>query len=183
MTACHARRYSDQMSCGACGLVWDVSDPEPPACNRPEAPPSPLDVQVGGLHYKGLGIPSVEFVAKNGWDFVAGSALKCLSRYRIKNGVQDLETARDFVQLWLQLNCSIDVPKVSIPIPMSVYLKANDIDPADRPALNTLDALVRTPRGAKCQTPDSLADEREGYAALLISQIDILIEGAKRLLP
>lgn len=35
---CHARRYGDEMSCGACGLTWDYRDPEPPAC-RPEPPP------------------------------------------------------------------------------------------------------------------------------------------------
>jgi len=31
---CLARQYSDQMNCAACGLVWDVNDPEPPPCPR-----------------------------------------------------------------------------------------------------------------------------------------------------
>lgn len=31
---CQARQYSDQMQCGACGLQWDINDPEPPACGR-----------------------------------------------------------------------------------------------------------------------------------------------------
>lgn len=29
---CKARQYSDQMLCDACGLAWDVNDPEPPRC-------------------------------------------------------------------------------------------------------------------------------------------------------
>lgn len=29
---CRARQYADQMSCGACGLTWDVNDPDPPTC-------------------------------------------------------------------------------------------------------------------------------------------------------
>lgn len=29
---CLARRHNDQMMCHHCGLVWDVSDPEPPTC-------------------------------------------------------------------------------------------------------------------------------------------------------
>ena len=29
---CKARQISDQMNCTTCGLVWDVSDPDPPAC-------------------------------------------------------------------------------------------------------------------------------------------------------
>lgn len=32
--SCKARQYSDQMNCKDCGLVWDVNDPEPPACNK-----------------------------------------------------------------------------------------------------------------------------------------------------
>lgn len=35
---CAARRYSDEMNCTACGLHWDVNDPNPPAC-RPEPAP------------------------------------------------------------------------------------------------------------------------------------------------
>ncbi len=30
--ACTARQHSDQMICEACGLQWDVNDPEPPKC-------------------------------------------------------------------------------------------------------------------------------------------------------
>lgn len=33
MKGCKAIQYSDQMQCGACGLVWDVNDPDPPECN------------------------------------------------------------------------------------------------------------------------------------------------------
>lgn len=47
MSNCKARQYSDQMLC-ACGLAWDVNDPEPPECPaygvqdvRDSAPPMP----------------------------------------------------------------------------------------------------------------------------------------------
>lgn len=30
---CKGRQYSDQMICGACGLQWDINDPEPPECD------------------------------------------------------------------------------------------------------------------------------------------------------
>lgn len=29
---CQARQYGQQMICSACGLNWDISDPEPPTC-------------------------------------------------------------------------------------------------------------------------------------------------------
>lgn len=31
---CLARQHSDQMMCAACGLAWDVNDPDPPACRK-----------------------------------------------------------------------------------------------------------------------------------------------------
>lgn len=31
-TNCKASQHSDQMICSACGLVWDINDPEPPEC-------------------------------------------------------------------------------------------------------------------------------------------------------
>jgi hypothetical protein len=40
-TACAARQGADQqMRCIRCGLVWDLDDPEPPAC-RDTPPPKP----------------------------------------------------------------------------------------------------------------------------------------------
>ena len=30
---CNARQFNDQMQC-ACGLAWDVNDPEPPECGK-----------------------------------------------------------------------------------------------------------------------------------------------------
>lgn len=41
---CGARRCNDEMQCGACGLSWDVNDPEPPECPE-DAQPEPLTVQ------------------------------------------------------------------------------------------------------------------------------------------
>jgi hypothetical protein len=29
---CQARQYGDQRQCAACGLIWDINDPEPPKC-------------------------------------------------------------------------------------------------------------------------------------------------------
>ena len=29
---CKARQHSDQMVCDACGLCWDMNDPDPPEC-------------------------------------------------------------------------------------------------------------------------------------------------------
>lgn len=34
MTVCEARQFNDEMSCGRCGLSWDVADADPPKCAR-----------------------------------------------------------------------------------------------------------------------------------------------------
>lgn len=64
---------------------------------------SALEKQVGGDHYSKLKIQPVEFIATNGWDFLAGSVFKYVTRYKDKNGRQDIEKAIHFLQLRNQL--------------------------------------------------------------------------------
>jgi hypothetical protein len=44
MSGCKAFQQSDQMVCHRCGLIWDMNDPEPPACGL-TTEVSQLDVQ------------------------------------------------------------------------------------------------------------------------------------------
>lgn len=64
---------------------------------------SALDVQVGGGHYKGMKIQPVEYIHANGIGFVEGCVIKYVSRWREKNGAEDLKKARHFIDLLLQL--------------------------------------------------------------------------------
>lgn len=60
---------------------------------------NPLTVQYGGGHYKNLVIQPVEFCEINQLSFCQSSAIKYLTRYRLKNGFEDLSKAKHFVQL------------------------------------------------------------------------------------
>ena len=62
----------------------------------------PLSVQVGGDHYKTMAIQPVEFITKNRLGYCEGSAIKYLCRHRSKNGRQDLEKARHYIDLLIQ---------------------------------------------------------------------------------
>lgn len=62
-----------------------------------------LDIQVGGDHYKSMAIQPVEFCMKNNLNFCVSSAIKYLCRYKSKNGKQDLEKARHFINLLIEL--------------------------------------------------------------------------------
>jgi hypothetical protein len=64
---------------------------------------SALDNQVGGSHYKKLGIQPVEYMHANGIPFMEGCAIKYLTRWRDKGGVADLEKARHFIDLLIEL--------------------------------------------------------------------------------
>lgn len=66
-------------------------------------PESPLESQVGGDHYKQLVIQPVEYIHKNGIGYMEGCAIKYLTRWRNKGGIQDLEKAKHFIDLLIEL--------------------------------------------------------------------------------
>lgn len=55
--------------------------------NRTEV--DPLDVQVGGEHYKNYAIQPVEFITKNKLGFLEGCVIKRICRYEDKNCLED----------------------------------------------------------------------------------------------
>lgn len=67
---------------------------------------SALDKQVGGSHYKDLAIQPVEFIHKNKIPFIEGCVIKYVSRWRDKGGVADLEKAKHFLELLIEMEQS-----------------------------------------------------------------------------
>lgn len=66
-------------------------------------PPPALNVQVGGSHYKDMAIQPVEFIHANGIPYLEGNVIKYLTRWRKKNGIADLEKARHYIDLLIEL--------------------------------------------------------------------------------
>jgi len=64
---------------------------------------SALDSQVGGGHYKDLRIQPIEYIHANGIPFAEGCVIKYVTRWRGKNGVDDLRKARHFLDLLIEL--------------------------------------------------------------------------------
>ena len=64
---------------------------------------NPLEKQVGGNHYKGFVIQPVEFIYKNNIPFVEGNIIKYVCRHREKNGIQDLQKARHYLDMLIEL--------------------------------------------------------------------------------
>jgi len=63
----------------------------------------PLDVQVGGDHYKSCAIQPVQYIHANHLGFCEGSVVKYVTRHKSKNGKQDLLKARHLLDLLISL--------------------------------------------------------------------------------
>jgi len=89
-----------------------------------------LRIQEGGSHYKGMGIQPIEFCYVNRYDPAAFSALKYVSRHRVKNGREDLLKGRHFIQLRRDLrrdNPSLFACNAIDVISMSDYIESNNL--------------------------------------------------------
>lgn len=64
---------------------------------------SALKDQVGGSHYKGFAIQPVEYMHANGLGYCEGAVVKYVTRWRGKNGIEDLKKARHFLDLLIEL--------------------------------------------------------------------------------
>jgi hypothetical protein len=61
------------------------------------------DVQYGGNHYKSKAIQPWDYVAANNLGYFEGSIIKYVSRWKDKNGVEDLQKARHFLDKLIEV--------------------------------------------------------------------------------
>lgn len=62
-----------------------------------------LAKQVAGNHYKDLPIQPVEYIHANALGYFEGNVIKYVSRWRKKNGIADLEKAKHYIELLIEL--------------------------------------------------------------------------------
>ena len=62
-----------------------------------------LDKQVAGDNYKDLPIQPVEYIYANALGYFEGNVVKYISRWRKKNGIADLEKAKHYIELLIEL--------------------------------------------------------------------------------
>ena len=66
---------------------------------------NPLNIQVGGSHYK-LAIQPVEYIYKNNLGFLEENVIKYVTRHKSKNGAEDLKKARHYIDMLLAMEYS-----------------------------------------------------------------------------
>lgn len=62
-----------------------------------------LNTQIGGDHYKQMPIQPVEYIHANQLGYFEGTAIAYITRWRQKNGVEDLHKAIHTLELLIEL--------------------------------------------------------------------------------
>jgi hypothetical protein len=62
-----------------------------------------LREQIGGDHYSKLAIQPVEYINANKLTYLQGNVIKYVTRYKDKNGVEDLQKAKHYIDLLIEL--------------------------------------------------------------------------------
>lgn len=97
-----ARRHDRDIESDPQGLL--ILPPGEPILAAPKpAEPTALQRQEGGSHYKDLAIQPIEYIHANNIPFAEGCAIKYLTRWRSKGGIEDLKKARHFIDLLIEL--------------------------------------------------------------------------------
>lgn len=69
---------------------------------RAEKPASSRSVQIGGNHYVDMAIQPIDYIVKNNIGFLEGNVIKYVSRWKSKNGVEDLRKARHYLDMLIE---------------------------------------------------------------------------------
>lgn len=56
----------------------------------------------GPEHYRQGGIQPIEFIMSQGMEFLEGNIVKYISRWRHKNGIEDLHKARHYLEFLIR---------------------------------------------------------------------------------
>ena len=60
------------------------------------------DIQIGGQHYKNRKIQPITYIMENELGFCEGNIVKYITRYKDKNGIEDLMKARHYIDFLIE---------------------------------------------------------------------------------
>lgn len=78
-------------------------DPRPKKRVRKQNEPNANSIQHGGNHYKKMRIEHWDYVVANDIPYLEAVAIKYLSRWRDKGGIEDLKKAAHYVQKLIEV--------------------------------------------------------------------------------
>lgn len=92
--------------------------------NETSEPSDPLAMQVGGGHYLNGQIQPIEFIQSQRLGFIEGSVVKYVTRWRNKNGLEDLKKARHYLDILIALEADFKSKSALVIRPDEVVIPA-----------------------------------------------------------
>ena len=65
---------------------------------------NPKSIQIGGNHYKDFKIQPIDFIYENDIPYIEGNIIKYVTRWKSKNGVEDLKNAMHYLDILIDNN-------------------------------------------------------------------------------
>jgi hypothetical protein len=69
------------------------------------------DMQVGGTHYKDKSIQPWDYIIANDLGYLEGNVVKYVSRWKNKNGIEDLKKAQHYLSKLIEVANGSDTRK------------------------------------------------------------------------
>lgn len=99
---------------------------------------SALDVQIGGGYYKLCCMQPIEFIVRADLNFIQGCIVKYITRYKNKNGIEDLNKIIHYCELAIQLYRDSDKrPFIDYAL-CKQYCKANKLTKTQQNIINSV---------------------------------------------
>lgn len=76
--------------------------------------------QIGGSHYKDMPFQPIKLISMLDLDFFQGNVVKYVSRHKLKDGVRDLEKAKHYCRMAMEMEKSS--PRLSMTILQAVFI-------------------------------------------------------------
>lgn len=67
-----------------------------------KTPIKPSSTQIGGSHYSNKAIQPIEYILANDLGFCEGNVVKYVTRYKEKNGLEDLQKAKHYIEFLIE---------------------------------------------------------------------------------
>lgn len=74
------------------------------------------EYQVAGQHYRKTKIQHWDYAASNNFDYFQGQITKYVTRWKDKNGLQDLEKAKHFLEKYIEIEKAKSPKQMELPI-------------------------------------------------------------------
>jgi hypothetical protein len=65
-----------------------------------------MDSKIVPEHYKQGSIEPIDYIIANNLNFIEGNIIKYISRYKYKNGLEDLKKAQFYINKLIEINKS-----------------------------------------------------------------------------